>query len=94
MLLYLGDRQVDEISEIVETKIRKLQHKHRSNPAHLQRAIFALYARHGTSPFAGCLPTLAQAAVFIVLYGLFLTTEISGQANALLTHQLAGVPLG
>jgi YidC/Oxa1 family membrane protein insertase len=30
----------------------------------------------------------------MVLYGLFLTAEVGGQANALLTSTLAGVPLG
>jgi YidC/Oxa1 family membrane protein insertase len=30
----------------------------------------------------------------MVLYGLFLTAEVGGRANALLTSTLAGVPLG
>ena len=75
-------------------KLRELQQKYRNNPERLRRELAALYQREGTSPLAGCLPALAQAPVFMVLYGLFLTAEVGGQANALLTSTLAGVPLG
>lgn len=75
-------------------KLRELQQKYRNNPERLRRELTALYQREGTSPLAGCLPALAQAPVFMVLYGLFLTAEVGGRANALLTSTLAGVPLG
>ena len=75
-------------------KLRELQHRHRHNPERLNREMNALYAEQGASPLAGCLPTLAQAPIFSVLYGLFLVREVGGHANALLTHVLAGVPLG
>ncbi len=75
-------------------KLRELHKKYRNNPERLRLELTALYQREGTSPLAGCLPALAQAPVFMVLYGLFLTTEVSGQANVLLTSTLAGVPLG
>jgi YidC/Oxa1 family membrane protein insertase len=75
-------------------KLRELQRRHRHNPERLNREMNALYAEQGASPLAGCLPTLAQAPIFSVLYGLFLVREVGGHANALLTHVLAGVPLG
>ena len=75
-------------------KLRELQRRHRHNPERLNREMNALYAEQGASPLAGCLPTLAQAPIFSVLYGLFLIREVGGHANALLTHVLAGVPLG
>ena len=75
-------------------RMRELQQKYRNNPERIRREIAALYQREGTSPFAGCLPALAQAPVFMVLYGLFLTSEVGGRANALLSSTLAGVPLG
>ncbi|WP_129664822.1 YidC/Oxa1 family membrane protein insertase [Phytoactinopolyspora endophytica] len=75
-------------------EISTLSRKYQHNPERLRRELAALYSRAGTSPLAGCLPALVQAPAFMVLYGLFLTSEVSGQANVLLTHALAGVPLG
>src|SRR5690606_8842048 len=53
-----------------------------------------LYKDENTSPFAGCLPVLAQAPVIGILYTLFLRTDIAGHANELLTHDLLGASLG
>lgn len=78
----------------VAPRIRELQRRHRDNPERLRRELAALHSREGVSPFAGILPTLGQAPVFIVLYGLFLTSEVGGQANLLMDRTLAGVPLG
>jgi YidC/Oxa1 family membrane protein insertase len=78
----------------LQPKVQELQRKYRTNPERLQREMLALYRREGTSPLAGCLPALAQAPVFMVLYGLFLTGTIGGQPNELLSGTLAGIPLG
>jgi YidC/Oxa1 family membrane protein insertase len=75
-------------------RLRELQRRFRHNPERLHREMNALYAEQGGSPLAGCLPALAQVPIFSVLYGLFLVREVGGHANALLTHLLAGVPLG
>jgi len=75
-------------------RLREIQHRYRHNPERLRRKLNALYAEQGGSPLAGCLPALAQAPIFSVLYGLFLVREVGGHANALLDHVLAGVPLG
>ena len=74
-------------------KLRELQRRHKGNPERLQRETMKLYADEKTSPFAGCLPMLAQAPVVAVVYALFLHTAIAGHANALLAEQLFGVPL-
>ena len=73
---------------------REIQRKYNNNPERMRRELAALYSREQTTPLAGCLPALAQAPVFTVLYGLFLVREVEGQANGLLGHELAGVPLG
>jgi YidC/Oxa1 family membrane protein insertase len=95
-LLPLGVAQVrGELARAaLAPKLRELQQKYRDDPDRLRRELTALYQREGTSPLAGCLPALAQAPVFTVLYGLFLTAEVGGQANDLLSSTLAGVPLG
>ena len=75
-------------------KLRELQRRHKGNPERLQRETMKLYADENTSPLAGCLPLLAQAPVVALVYTLFLHPTIAGHANALLTEQLLGVPLG
>ncbi|MDF9878173.1 YidC/Oxa1 family membrane protein insertase [Cellulosimicrobium cellulans] len=75
-------------------RLAELQRRHRDDPQKLQRATLDLYAEEGTTPFAGCLPMLAQAPVVAVVYALFLHTQIAGHANALLGHTLWGAPLG
>jgi YidC/Oxa1 family membrane protein insertase len=75
-------------------RLAELQRRHRDDPQKLQRATLDLYAEEGTTPFAGCLPMLAQAPVVAVVYALFLHAQIAGHANALLGHTLWGAPLG
>lgn len=75
-------------------RLAELQRKHAKNPERLQREMMALYRDEGTSPFAGCLPMLAQAPVVGIIYALFILPTIAGHENALLQETLAGVPLG
>ncbi len=75
-------------------RLRALQERWRSSPERLQRETTQLYRDEGASPFAGCLPVLAQAPVVGLLYAVFLHAQVGGHANALLTHDLFGVPLG
>jgi YidC/Oxa1 family membrane protein insertase len=96
MLIPLGYAQVraEQIRSRLAPEVREIQRKYRTNPERLRRELAALYSREQTTPLAGCLPALAQAPVFTVLYGLFLVPEIDGQVNSLLGQSLAGVPLG
>ena len=54
----------------------------------------ALYKREGTSLFAGFAPLLLQWPFLSVMYLLFRSPQVGGQANTLLSHDLFGVPLG
>lgn len=75
-------------------KLRDLQMHHGKDRERLQRETMSLYRDEQASPLAGCLPLLMQAAVIGVLYTLFLRPQIAGHANALLSHDLFGAPLG
>ena len=75
-------------------KLKALQQRHKRDRERLQRETMKLYADEKASPLAGCLPMLAQAPVIAIVYTLFLHASIAGHANALLTEQLLGVPLG
>jgi len=75
-------------------KLRALQVKYKKNPELLQRKMAALYKAENASPFAGIMPTLAQAPVVSLVYALFINGTIGGHANLLLAATLGGVPLG
>lgn len=75
-------------------RFAELQRRHKNDPAALQRAVAQLYADEGATPFAGCLPMLLQLPVVGVIYAIFVHADIAGHVNALLTHTVAGAPLG
>jgi len=75
-------------------RLQELQKKYKKNPELLQTKMMELYTSEKASPLAGFLPTLAQAPVLSVVYGLFILPTVNGHANGLLTEQLFGVPLG
>jgi len=75
-------------------RLRVLQERWGKNPERLQRETMQLYRDEGASPFAGCLPVLAQAPVVGLLYAVFLHPQVGGHVNALLEDDIAGVPLG
>lgn len=52
----------------LQPEIRKLQQKHKEDRQKLNEEMMALYKEHQINPVGGCLPLLAQAPVFIVLY--------------------------
>jgi len=70
-------------------RMAELQRTHKGNPERLQKAMSELYAETGSSPLAGCLPTLLQLPVFFVMYHLFSTG-----GGGLQGHTLLGAPLG
>ena len=74
--------------------LRRLRERYGKQPERLQRELTALYAREGTSMFAGLGPLLAQWPVFSVVYLLFRSPTVAGGPNRLLTHDLFGVSLG
>jgi YidC/Oxa1 family membrane protein insertase len=74
--------------------LRRLRERYGKQPERLQREMTALYAREGTSMFAGFGPLLAQWPVFSVVYLLFRSPTVAGGPNRLLSHDLFGVSLG
>jgi len=75
-------------------RLQELQKKYKKNPEMLQQKMMQLYSDEKASPIAGILPTLAQAPLLSIVYGLFILQTVNGHANGLLTEQLFGVPLG
>ena len=78
----------------LQPKIAELRKQHKKEPEKLQKAVLELHAEEKVSPVSGCLPSLLQLPAFFLLYHLFSSTHIGGQANELLTHQLLAAPLG
>src|SRR5579863_7102329 len=75
-------------------ELQALQKRYAKQPERLQREMTALYRREGTSLFAGITPLLLQWPLLSVVYVLFRSSQVAGKPNALLTHDLLGVPLG
>ncbi|MEV0828619.1 YidC/Oxa1 family membrane protein insertase [Nonomuraea rubra] len=90
LLLPLNVRQARtmKIRERLAPKLRELQKRHARNPERLSRELSALYAKEGTSPFAGFLPMLAQLPFMWLMY------SVATHPTALVGHQLFGAPLG
>ncbi|MFK0117011.1 YidC/Oxa1 family membrane protein insertase [Streptomyces sp. NPDC090994] len=78
----------------LQPKIAELRRTYAKRPERFQRAVLDLHAEAKVSPLAGCLPGLVQLPAFFLLYHLFSSTSLGGQANHLLGHQLFAAPLG
>ncbi|TQK44806.1 YidC/Oxa1 family membrane protein insertase [Streptomyces sp. SLBN-118] len=75
-------------------QIAELRTKHAKNPDRMQKALTELYAEEKVSPLSGCLPSLLQLPAFFLMYHLFSSSRIGGEANGLLSHTLFAAPLG
>ncbi|MFC7895794.1 YidC/Oxa1 family membrane protein insertase [Streptomyces sp. NPDC057381] len=78
----------------LQPRVAELRRKHAKDPQRLQRAVLELHAQEKVSPLSGCLPSLCQIPAFFLLYHLFSSSTIGGQANELLSHRLLAAPLG
>jgi YidC/Oxa1 family membrane protein insertase len=78
----------------LQPQIAELRKKYGKNPEKLQKAVLELHAREKVSPLSGCLPSLFQLPAFFLLYHLFSSSTIGGEANGLLAHELFAAPLG
>ncbi|MFE9252945.1 YidC/Oxa1 family membrane protein insertase [Streptomyces sp. NPDC007088] len=75
-------------------ELAELRGKYAKEPEKLQRAVMELHAREKVSPLSGCLPMLFQVPAFMLLYHVFSSSRLGGEANELLGHPLFAAPLG
>ncbi|WP_318203340.1 YidC/Oxa1 family membrane protein insertase [Streptomyces sp. SCL15-4] len=78
----------------LQPRIDALRVRHARDPERLRRAVLELHARERVSPLSGCLPGLLQLPAFFLLFHLFSSGTIGGEANSLLGHRLFAAPLG
>ncbi|MFD8740102.1 YidC/Oxa1 family membrane protein insertase [Streptomyces sp. NPDC059618] len=78
----------------LQPRITELKKKHGKDRESFQKALMELHAEEKVSPLSGCLPSLFQMPAFFLLYHLFSSSTIGGEANTLLGHKLFGAPLG
>ncbi|MGN9837639.1 YidC/Oxa1 family membrane protein insertase [Nonomuraea sp. H19] len=90
LLLPLNVRQARtaKIRERLAPKLLELRKRFARNPERLARETSALYAKEGSSPFAGILPALAQLPFMWLMY------RVATHPTALAGHDLFGAPLG
>ena len=92
-----GTKSMLEMRKI-QPELKKLQAKHKGDRAALNEAVQGLYRKHKINPLGGCLPLLAQAPVFLVMYqvlrGLTRRTSEVGKALGNVVSQLQTCPTG
>ncbi|MEO3800039.1 membrane protein insertase YidC [Nonomuraea sp. B1E8] len=90
LLLPLNVRQArtSKIKERLAPRLRTLQKRYQRNPERLAKEVSALYAKEGSSPFAGIMPMLAQLPFMWLMY------RVATHPTALAGHDLFGAPLG
>ncbi len=74
-------------------QFQELQRRYARQPERLRRELSKLKQAEGAGLFAGCLPLLVQLPFLSVMYRLYLSRDVHGSPNTLLTHHLLGVPL-
>jgi YidC/Oxa1 family membrane protein insertase len=62
-----GTRSMMRIQEL-QPELKRIQTKHKGDRQKINEETMALYKTHGANPLSGCLPTLVQLPVFLVLY--------------------------
>lgn len=60
----------------------------------MRKAVLELHEKEKVSPLSGILPGLLQLPAFFLLYHLFSSSTVGGEANELLSHRLFAAPLG
>ncbi|MFI9593663.1 YidC/Oxa1 family membrane protein insertase [Nonomuraea sp. NPDC052265] len=90
VLLPLNVRQArtNRVRQRLAPELRELRERHGRDPERLSKELTALYAREGTSPFAGILPMLAQLPFMWLMF------RVATHPTALAGHTLLGAPLG
>ena len=78
----------------LQPRVAELRKRYARQPDRLQRELTALYQAEGGGMLAGCLPLLLQLPFFSIMYRLFLSRTVDGQANSLLSRSLLTTPLG
>jgi YidC/Oxa1 family membrane protein insertase len=80
----------------LQPELKKLQEKHKGDREALNAEMMAFYKENQINPVSGCVPVLAQAPVFIVLYRVLhgITTRLGGGGSGsghAVGQQLTGV---
>ena len=78
----------------LQPRVAEVRKRYARQPDRLQRELAALYQAEGGGMLAGCLPLLLQLPFFSIMYRLFLSRTVDGQANSLLSRSLLTTPLG
>ena len=87
-LIPLFVRQIKSQRKMLEIapELKKIQDKYRGKKDQysreaMSRETMALYGKHGTNPFASCLPLLVQMPIFFALYAVLIDATNSGTSG-------------
>jgi YidC/Oxa1 family membrane protein insertase len=60
--------KVQKEMQELQPKIAEIKAKHKDNQEVMAKELMAVYKEHKVNPFASCLPTILQIAIFLTLY--------------------------
>ena len=84
--LFLKQIRSSRAMQAIQPEMRKIQEKYKGKKDQLSRQAMAqeqmeMYRKHGTNPFASCLPILAQMPIFFGLYQVLMGVPTAAQSN-------------
>ena len=84
--LFLKQIRSSRAMQAIQPEMRKIQEKYKGKKDQLSRQAMAqeqmeMYRKHGTNPFASCLPILAQMPIFFGLYQVLMGVPTAAQNN-------------
>lgn len=86
MPLFFRQIKAQRGMQMLQPELQALQkrYKNRNDPASreaMSREMMELYRKHGTSPFASCMPMLLQAPIFFSLYRVLIALKPIGEGS-------------
>ncbi len=89
MPLFVRQIRASRGMQLMQPELQELQAKYKGkkDPASqqkMQQEMMALYRKHGTNPFASCMPVLLQMPIFFALF------RVLASLQAIATHNYAG----
>ena len=84
--LFVKQIKAQRAMQAIQPELQKLQAKYKGKKDQLSRQAMAqeqmeMYRKHGTNPFASCLPILAQMPIFFGLYQVLMGVPTAAQSN-------------
>jgi YidC/Oxa1 family membrane protein insertase len=76
--IYKKQIEVQKKMQILQPELKELQKKHKNDKEKLTKEQMALYKKHGSNPFSGCLPMIIQIFFLFGIYNVLISVAKNG----------------